>query len=114
MGNRWGDCMGDLVSCETIEDEERRKALEMATADRATLYAMLAELRQLTKKDYSHGTGQGEPNWQVLRLPNSGPGRDSGLRTLEKTDALLLRLDAKGQDEDETSDTKEKGDASTS
>ena len=96
----------DLLQCQN--------ALHMATADRAVLYAMLAELRQLTKKDYSHGTGQGEPNWQALRLPNSGPGRESGLRTLEKTDALLLRLGAKEQDEDGETDKEEKGNAGTS
>jgi len=88
---------------------ECARELQAATADRAALYSMLAELRQLTKKDYSHGTGQGEPNWQVLRLPISGPGRDSGLRTLEKTDALLLRLGAKEQDEQDENNEKGEG-----
>ncbi len=73
--------------------------------DKAALFSALSDLRQLTKLSIPHGTGSGEPNWQTLRVPNSGPTRDRMLRTLERTDALLKRL--KGNDPEESAESEE-------
>lgn len=78
---------------------ECARELQLAMADQAVLFAALAELRQITKLSIPHGTGTSEPNWQTLRVPNSGPTRDRMLKILERTDALLKRL--KGNDPEE-------------